>query len=324
MTTSSKNRILWIDNIRGFSIVFVILLHVSIISGTDEDSKFYIINCINSSLKPFRLGLMFFVSGLFVTSGLNKGIRIFIHRKIKALLYPFIIWSIIYSLLFIVLENKIKHPSVYVSYAISHLSGGGDITWFLHSLFLFFISIIMLKKAPYYLLIPMCWGAYMLLPPISNSSIFSTFDNYHINKSFYLFPFFYLGYILSTIQNKNLHIIEKNYIVIISMFAFLFISVMHTKGYYLFNIFSISAIPFFIFLAKRKVFTIFNYIGSKSISFYLPHYLILILSNKIISTYISLPLTEKYVLLFICTITGSFVITHFRKYRIIDRLFILK
>ena len=324
MVKSSRNRVLWIDNMRGFSVIFVMLLHVSIISGTDENSNFYIINYINSSLKPFRLGLMFFVSGLFVTSGLNKGIHIFIHRKIKSILYPFIIWSVIYSLAFIISANKLKDPSAYVHYAVSHLSGGGDTTWFLQSLFLFFMAIIFLKKVPYYLVIPTCWLIYIFLPPISSLSLFSTFDNYHINKNFYLFPFFYLGYLLSDSSNKNIEIITHKYAIIISMFSYFFIAILYTRGYHIFNILSISAIPFFVYLAKSKIFVIFNYIGSRSISFYLPHYLVLILSNKIISICFPSPSSGKYIVLFICTLTGSFIITYLRKINIIDCLFVSK
>ena len=320
---SPANRLLWIDNLRGFSIFFVILLHVSITVEGNNGVVFSIFNQINTVLTPFRLGLMFFVSGLFFSNGINKGVSIFIKRKVKAILYPFLIWSLIYSLAFILAKRLWMIPSAYGFYAINHLSGGGDITWFLHSLFVFFIISIFTHKVSVYIVVPVCWVLYFLIPEIPENSFFSSFDNGHFNKSLLLFIFFHLGCVFSEKKSEAEKLCNRKSVIIISALFSLVISIVSVNQKCLANLFSFSAIPFFMFLANTKAFYVFNYFGSRSISFYLSHYLILLTANKMLLIFFVFPLGLKYALLFSITLIGAFLVTYGRRIRLVNKLFVM-
>lgn len=65
------NRITWVDNLRGLSILAIIFLHSTIAVHNNAGHFTLISNTMNEMLAPVRLGLMFFVSGLFVDVGLK-------------------------------------------------------------------------------------------------------------------------------------------------------------------------------------------------------------------------------------------------------------
>ena len=196
----SKERLDWIDNLRGFSILAIIVLHSSqVLNGTPGYITKHI-DIFNISLNPVRLALMFFVSGLFVDLGLKKGYSIYLNNKIKSILYPFVIWSLIYASLKIIFMSVSNHQQSMSNVIMMHITGGGDITWFLNSLFIFFIIIIPIRRLPIWSVFFTCITLSLLIPSIPENTIFSSFDNGHINKSIYLFIFFYLGDYL--VKNK--------------------------------------------------------------------------------------------------------------------------
>lgn len=72
------NRITWIDNLRGLSILAIIFLHSTIAVHNNAGHFTAFSGLLNEMLAPVRLGLMFFVSGLFVDAGLRKGLGPFL------------------------------------------------------------------------------------------------------------------------------------------------------------------------------------------------------------------------------------------------------
>ncbi|MDN2596969.1 acyltransferase family protein, partial [Klebsiella pneumoniae] len=121
----SKERLDWIDNLRGFSILAIIVLHSSqVLNGTPGYITKHI-DIFNISLNPVRLALMFFVSGLFVDLGLKKGYSIYLNNKIKSILYPFVIWSLIYASLKIIFMSVSNHQQSMSNVIMMHITGGG-------------------------------------------------------------------------------------------------------------------------------------------------------------------------------------------------------
>lgn len=322
---NSKDRILWIDNLRGFSIVAVVFLHTYLSVGGASGVLFGVPEVINSALYPFRLGLMFFVSGLFVAPGLKKGLPTYYIRKVESIFYPFIVWTILYSCIAVIFATKLNNPRPPLQLLSMHLSGGGDITWFLHTLFIFFTIIIFVKKIPFFIVLPLCWFLYFFLPPIDENSFFESFDNFHFNKSLYLFPFFYLGNMVSECKFDILEF-SKNRAVLcassISCFTVAFFYIFKINFYNEIIIFSILAIPFFVFLSNTSFFNLFNYIGTVSIFFYLSHYLIIQFFAKFIKTNYLFNRDLKFISAFVASLIFCFIVSYFRKINIVKRLFI--
>lgn len=271
-------RIDWIDNLRGFSIIAIVFLHCTIAVNQHAGHFTASAEWLNSVLQPVRLGLMFFVSGLFVDSGLKKGRARFYRNKVQSILYPFFIWMVIYGGLKWMFNSLSNHPQTPMAILLTHLSGGGDVTWFLHSLFLFFLAIIWLRNLAFYLVIPACILASWLLPAIPDAA-FSGFDASHLNKSFYLFIFFYLG---DYLVKKRINIVaccQRRALVAFSLCAFIVLSSLNLNTthipYSLLAPLAVMAIPLFIYAATKIQSRAIKYVGEHSIVFYLTHYLVI-------------------------------------------------
>lgn len=85
------NRITWVDNLRGLGVLVVILLHCVIAVNGNAGHFAPLVRILDPLLIPVFLGLVFFVSGLFVDAGLRKGLGPFIQNKVQTILYPFVI-----------------------------------------------------------------------------------------------------------------------------------------------------------------------------------------------------------------------------------------
>ena len=116
-----NNRIYYVDNLRVFLTVLVILHHVAITYGTgglwyfvDMDQKHTLTSvilatfiCINQS---FFMGLFFFLSGYFTPNSFNrKGPMLFIRDRFIRLSIPIIFYIFCLSpiIQFMILESKL-------------------------------------------------------------------------------------------------------------------------------------------------------------------------------------------------------------------------
>jgi len=75
------NRITWIDNLCGLSILAIIFLHGTIDVHNNAGHFTAFGSLLNEIISPVRRGLMCFVSGLFVDAGLRKGLGACFNNK---------------------------------------------------------------------------------------------------------------------------------------------------------------------------------------------------------------------------------------------------
>jgi len=280
------NRVSWIDNLRGMSILAVIFLHC-MIAVNQQAGHFTAFNELaNQLLAPVRMGLMCFVSGLFVASGLRHGQARYLRNKVSSILYPFAVWALIYGGLKWTFSAMANHPQSPLAIALGHLSGG-DITWFLHSLFLFFVLIIPARRLPAALVLTLCVAGAVLLPPVPPDSLFASFDNLHLNKSLVLFAFFYSA---DWLVRKDVDIAafaQRRTPLLLSLIAFMLLAAFSLWGGlrqhspWLLPL-ALPSIPLFVALACRINLRAVNYVGRHSIVFYLSHYLAIQVCSKLL------------------------------------------
>ena len=281
------NRITWIDNLRGLSILAIIFLHSTIAVHNNAGHFTAFSSLLNEMLAPVRLGLMFFVSGLFVDAGLRKGLGPFFNNKVRSILYPFVVWVAVYGGLKILFSSMANTPQSPMNIILSHLTGGGDMTWFLHSLFIFFIVIIFARHLPFLLVFALCMALSWALPALDPEGVFASFDNTHINKSLYLFVFFYLG---DYVVRKQVDIAEKvqhGPTLLISLVSFIVLSclnifVLDRHAQALLSPLALLSVPLFVWIALKLKSELVYYIGVNSIVFYLSHYLAIQFFSKIV------------------------------------------
>ncbi|CAO96483.1 acyltransferase family protein [Erwinia tasmaniensis] len=325
------NRLTWVDNLRGMSVLAVIFLHSTIAVNGNAGHLTGVTETVNHLLSPVRLGLMFFVSGLFVESGLKKGFNLFVKNKVKSILYPFIIWVAIYGGLKLLFSSVSNNPQSPTNIILSHLTGGGDITWFLHSLFIFFLIIPWVRKVPFYIVIPVSLAFSFLLPAIPTGSVFSGFDNDHINRSFYLFTFFYLGDMLVKHQVDIPAFIGKKSVLLPSLACFIVLSSLNLVlnrdvAWQLLAPLALCSIPLFIFVALYANLKLVHFVGMNSIVFYLSHYLaIQVFAKAVKFTSKNVFINDlKFIAAFACALLLPLAICWLRRRGMLNFLFTLK
>ncbi len=87
-----KNRILWLDNLKAFLILVVVLSHSIIFTENDSES-----NVLLRFIVSFQMPLFMFVSG-FVSYKHSPSLSV-ISRRFKQCVIPFFIWSLIICLI---------------------------------------------------------------------------------------------------------------------------------------------------------------------------------------------------------------------------------
>ena len=206
----------WIDYAKAVGIILVVYGHVLdgvMNAGIVEDLPIH--NISLSIIYSFHMPLFFFLSGLFFVSSLDKKGRAGLFRnKLDALIYPFLIWSLIDGGLGVVLSEFTNRNTTWADVFSMFWMPRGQF-WFLYTLFLIFsLSILVFAKLPrrYHLLILVATGLLF----ISKSFLPQVYPLNFIIKNWVFFVF---GICFS--QIKNLFIKHIRIIFPVSLLAFL-------------------------------------------------------------------------------------------------------
>lgn len=280
----NTNRLLWMDTLRGLSILLVVMLHNSYSLAGGASHIGSISDFINTNVIPMRMEIMFFLSGIFVNRSLQKGKKAYLSGKLRNILYPFLIWVVIYGALRIIFSGMVNNPASPLSVIYTQLTGGGDITWFLWTLMVFFLFIVPLRKMNVFVVIALCITAYSLLP-LRKEDLYSGYNPYHLRYAAYYFIFFYLGDFMS---RKNFNIIGSlnNRLIVACAFSAWGALILTTYFKHHDNVLMIPltllSIVALIYMTQYINNRAINFIGQNSIVFYLTHYLIIQFSSKVI------------------------------------------
>lgn len=132
------------DLLRGVSILLVTFNHAILFTGKDLPVPELAIQ-LNDIAAPIRMPLLCFLSGLLVSASLAKGTRTYLDGKVRRLLYPYLVWSLIIIAIHYLAVFKTGVPSqpwwfVQILYnPLSHL-------WFLYDLFIFYVIALVARR----------------------------------------------------------------------------------------------------------------------------------------------------------------------------------
>jgi fucose 4-O-acetylase-like acetyltransferase len=93
---TQANRVAWVDFAKGIGIFLVVLGHTLrglFTYNYAEDVG--ILHWIDTWIYAFHMPLFFFVSGLFIQRSAQRGWTEFAGRKLGAIVYPYVIWSLL-------------------------------------------------------------------------------------------------------------------------------------------------------------------------------------------------------------------------------------
>lgn len=307
-------RVLYIDNLKAFAILLVILGHV--IQRTDVD---YDNNLVFRYIYSFHMPLFMFLSGFFVSE--KKSIGNTVRLRARSLIIPFIVWGGVTSLL---VETSLVE-------IILHPDKG---LWFLWDLFFINIFILLCLKLARF----KCWNENFVIV-IGTISLFVigifVEDNLlNIRSMAKLFPYYTLGYFVSK-YNKRITDISNR-------LSFLLLLIWSVTAYffkrngnptfdmrfpligdvYTYAVGIIGVLGWY-FLFKR-IFDrdyLWSSLGFKTLGIYAIHFNVL---DMILLLHINVELYSLYVfVLFVSTLCLTLIIYYFLRLNRITSMFFL-
>jgi fucose 4-O-acetylase-like acetyltransferase len=132
-----KNRLAWVDYLRGIAILLVVYRHVLLgLQRSDMAIPQSLVNA-NMIFYSFRMPLFFILSGVFIGPSLaRKTVGKVINSKFELLLYPYIIWATIQVTMQILLSQYSNTSRTWVDYSyILYDPKLVDQFWYLPALF---------------------------------------------------------------------------------------------------------------------------------------------------------------------------------------------
>lgn len=263
-----KDRILWIDELKGFAIFLVIIGHVLISRFLPQFQLFHTV------IYSFHMPLFMFLSGIFAYKALeavdNRYMKKYIWRKIQQLLIPCISGGVL--LCFFHHENYISQ----------FLLKGGSYYWYLLSL-LEFLTIFLLSyklcKKMFMLLVLTPWIIILLIPRDSLAANLVSQANFIFTYPFFIYGYFFHKYRL--VNGKTVY--AKECLGNIFFLVFLICLQMFVRGdcwaYVRYGIaFSVINIVIYFYVrivGRFKSFSIIGDIGKNSLGIYIVHYFFL-------------------------------------------------
>jgi fucose 4-O-acetylase-like acetyltransferase len=94
------NRVAWVDFAKGIGIFLVVLGHtIRGIFTYNYAENSGVLQWLDTWIYAFHMPLFFFISGLFIQRSAQRGWIEFASRKLGAIVYPYVIWSLIQGIL---------------------------------------------------------------------------------------------------------------------------------------------------------------------------------------------------------------------------------
>lgn len=154
MAAVEKSRIEWMDVLRGTSIILVVFNHAILFASSSPLGAPEIAWVLNTIFSPVRMPLMVFLSGLLVAGSLRRGPRAYVTGKVRRVLWPYIVWSIIALALlygFGIREGVVGGVTAHVVTLwdlLLPLYDPVEHLWFLYDLFLFYMVALVTPRIP--------------------------------------------------------------------------------------------------------------------------------------------------------------------------------
>lgn len=305
---SNNNRLDYIDSLKGFGIMLVILGHIYSLN-----------NGIRTWIYSFHMPLFFIISGILFKriKFKYKNFKYMVRSKFKSLIIPYIIFNIINISLIILFLDYTKNELIWQILYIIALGGYGAL-WFLPALFiaeLLFCYIDNNVKNNYIKIITLT--ILSILPYILIKFKYN-FIGLVLYRALIGLGFFCIGYIISEyIVKKEYRISSAIVIILINLISCILngrveLFDLTFGNIYLYIISSISGSIGLILLFKRfKNNSILNYAGKYSLIIMSTHQILIEIIKKI-SNYKFEGYIEAIILLIIIIILEYIVIKGFR------------
>lgn len=291
MSNVNENRIFWIDYLRVFSIIFVVVIHsLGGFSKASYGNTEWWINNIVDSFAHFSVPLFIMISGSLILGIKHEKKSSVIKRLIK-IFKPFLFWSIVIFCGNIITNKQQSTTNYFYSFVLDFINN--DITniyWFVYLIMGLYLTVPFVKmwiKDDSPVLLEM-FLIFWLLSTILKYPIFSTIK---FDLTFFAgyIGYFILGFYLRHTERKFLQNSLFIYsLIIIGFFLTVlgnyYITTMKFESYLNFNIVLLSSGVFLFFRKKSnylKFNSVINFISKYSFGIYLTHFVFISILSRV-------------------------------------------
>jgi len=181
-------RLGWMDALRGFALTFVIVDHAIAHTLNYAGDLPSWLTFLTATLHPLRMPLMVFLSGTLLSQSLAKGHAAYLSGKVRNILYPYILWSFIYTSIWLVVSPLTGTPHQFYEYVQIFYFPQGHL-WFIYYIFFYYVFMIFEKYLPK---LPLM-AVLLTIAGIGTYLQIGWFERF-----FFLFAFFVLGHYATT------------------------------------------------------------------------------------------------------------------------------
>jgi fucose 4-O-acetylase-like acetyltransferase len=276
-----NKRLAWVDYAKGVGILLVVYGHVlreiRPVKGLFSNyANFF--ERSDKFIYSFHMPLFFILSGYFFMSSLYK--KDFIYDKLKTLVYPFIIWSVLQTSAEILISylSPYTNTQTPVTELITCIIMPRDQFWFLYALFFIMIVNYLLFR------INVALGLYLSVGLWIIYLVFRRFVPDTFNNTFQFLIFFDVGIVLSQ-SRKFIYVIGRIKFLLANVVLFAVAEYFYLSGNFPFSstalaklLVGVSGAVLIIQLsrlaAERNFLNMLSYIGKRSLPVYLAHMLV--------------------------------------------------
>lgn len=138
-------RLTWMDSLRGLAIVLLLFWHacsIPVLYGWEMPQWLYLLNEV---FLPWRMPTLMFLSGVLLERSLRKATGTYLWGKVRAILWPYLVWSAIHLLTFPLNEAPFLSPKSWISTGY---------LWFLFFLLGYYVIALVVARLPWWAVLP--------------------------------------------------------------------------------------------------------------------------------------------------------------------------
>lgn len=91
----ARERMDWMDTLRGAAVVAVVVLHVQLTTTAVTGDPLTVLAWVDERLAGVRMPLLMMLSGALLSRSLAKGLRSHVGGKVRAILWPYAVWMVV-------------------------------------------------------------------------------------------------------------------------------------------------------------------------------------------------------------------------------------
>ncbi|EPY7114592.1 acyltransferase family protein [Klebsiella variicola] len=216
---SAVMRETWVDYAKGIGIILVVFGHANrglYSSGIYISPEIY--HYLDNIIYSFHMPLFFFLSGLFFVSSIkNKSKGIFLWGKVKNVIYPYVVWSLIQGGVE-VFFSKYTNAKTSISEVLLFPIYPRAQFWFLYALFMIFVICTIIYHKKYFLKVLPVFFLVSFVIYVYSGDFGNGFNFNYVSQNI---VFFFLGCIFSKYYQLLMKILTNKSFAVLTCLFFL-------------------------------------------------------------------------------------------------------